>query len=335
MLRYLLQRKYSIVLACITLCVLFFIIKSFYVVLPTEDTPIQFYSNQCQQDIKHTYLAAIAKAESDIFLIMFSLTDKEIIHALNRKAAMGVRISCVLDVRNPSYVKKQLHPNITYITPKEKGLLHQKILVVDNTLLFIGSSNLTRQSLRMHDNLVVGMYSPLIIQEIIKTIEEPLPSQNKHFMVKEQAFDFYALPNYSVALPKLCHMLSSAKKNLQIAMFTWTHPLITEAVITAKKNGVNVSVAIDYKSSLGASKKTVERLLKAGIPVYRNTGMQLLHHKFALIDDEILINGSTNWTQAAFEKNRDCFFVLFPLNKKEQKFMQKLWRSIQLEGLAM
>ena len=60
--------------------------------------------------------------------------------------------------------------------------------------------------------------------------------------------------------------------------------------------------------------------------------MQLLHHKWALIDKETLIVGSANWTTAAFTKNQDCFLVL-PLKEKEQKFMKNLWKVIQLESL--
>ena len=34
-----------------------------------------------------------------------------------------------------------------------------------------------------------------------------------------------------------------------------------------------------------------------------------MHHKFALFDHQLLLNGSYNWTRSAAERNRENFLV--------------------------
>jgi phosphatidylserine/phosphatidylglycerophosphate/cardiolipin synthase-like enzyme len=73
-------------------------------------------------------------------------------------------------------------------------------------------------------------------------------------------------------------------------------------------------------------------LAKAGVPVAFSRGNQLLHHKWAYIDEDKLISGSANWTKAAFNRNQDCFLVLDRLNQDQKKFMNALWKRISLES---
>ena len=60
-------------------------------------------------------------------------------------------------------------------------------------------------------------------------------------------------------------------------------------------------------------------------------GRELLHHKWAVIDDRVLAMGSANWTKAAFNKNSDFLFFLSPLDKRQRRFLGNLWEIIESE----
>ena len=60
--------------------------------------------------------------------------------------------------------------------------------------------------------------------------------------------------------------------------------------------------------------------------------LQLLHHKFILIDDQTLLVGSANWTKAAFYKNSDCFLILHNLTDDQKTFMNRLWTRLEAES---
>ncbi len=67
---------------------------------------------------------------------------------------------------------------------------------------------------------------------------------------------------------------------------------------------------------------------KGNVPLNVNTGQGLLHYKTMVIDDSILVNGSANWTKAAFTQNEDCYFVLSPLSDSQVLFVKEMWKQI-------
>jgi len=58
----------------------------------------------------------------------------------------------------------------------------------------------------------------------------------------------------------------------------------------------------------------IARLKAAGIPVRTDTTTAHMHHKFALVDGVLLVNGSFNWTRQASLEN--CENVMIT-NQKE------------------
>ncbi len=110
-------------------------------------------------------------------------------------------------------------------------------------------------------------------------------------------------------------------------MYTWTHPALTEAVIRAHQRGLQVEVVLDRGQAQGVGQKTVEQLIEGGIEPCITSGLGLVHHKFAWIDGEYLINGSANWTKAAFTRNRDCFLILHQLTEQQNAKMEALWKK--------
>ena len=118
-------------------------------------------------------------------------------------------------------------------------------------------------------------------------------------------------------------------------MFTWTRFDLADAVISAKKRGVNVEVILDRNASNGVSQKIAKKLLEGGISVRVNQGQELLHHKLLLIDNETLVNGSANWTKAAFTNNDDFFLILSPLTDSQRKALDEMWAEINLHSKTL
>ena len=260
---------------------------------------------------------------------MYGITDPNVISLLARKAAEGIPVSIEYDKKASSpKLLKTLPPEVHLHASTSKGLMHRKILIIDQTTLFLGSANLTTASLKHHDNLVVGLYCP----PLANFLQHPT-SQSFAFTAEGIQGEIWLLPDKEhKALQQLTATLNSAKRSIQMAMFTLTHPDIANTLIAAHTRGVKVDVAVDYFTARGASKKCVEKLCQAGVTVHLSRGQELLHHKWALIDEEALIMGSANWTKAAFQKNED-FLIFFPkLAPVQTKFLKKLWKTIDLES---
>lgn len=305
----------------------FLIWKAVVPELPTASSPIVFYANQSRQDLKLTLSAAIQSAQHSIFASFYGVTDRDILACLAKKAARGAALTLEYDPTASLALKKRF-PETARIVPRaSKGLMHRKILVIDTASVFLGTANLTPPSLRHHSNCIIGLYAP----EFAAFLSHPQTSQFS-FSIGSQTATCHLLPDGGSALEQLLHLLSGAQRTLHIALFTFTHPKIAQALIKAKERGVAVSVIVDYYSAKGASKKTIETLRQAGVTVFLSQGPQLFHHKWAIIDQETFAMGSANWTKAAFTKNEDFLFFLFSLTPAQKNYLEHLWKVLELEA---
>lgn len=309
------------------------------VALPQVGEAPILYSNQVHDDLKLTFDQAIREADESILMIIYSLVDRKIIQSLQQKAEEGVEVVVICDPDASAGVEKKLGPKVYTYKRRGQGIMHQKILVTDHNRVWIGSANMTTQSLRVHGNLVVGFHSPELAEVLQEKGESMIrtgikkPMTHRHFQMNEQQVEMWFLPEDRDAIYRLQKLIQSAQKTIQVAMFTWTRLDMAEELIEARKRGVRVEVALDRSSAYGVSEKVAKYLNNEGIPVILNSGAGLLHHKMMIVDDETLVVGSANWTLAAFEKNNDCFVIITPLNKTQKNTLHKMWQAIMDEAI--
>ncbi len=287
--------------------------------LPSPSCPLLLYSNQSRDDLRLILKKCFANARYSIDLWMYAVTDSLLLSQLEKKAAENVKVSIYFDKRGgtPS-LPSSLHPH----QMKSKGLMHRKIVLLDESIVILGSANMTTSSLQLHDNLSVGIYDPQMAQ-FIKS-----PS-SKTYLFPQGLLWLLPDPN---ALQEIQARIDAARSSIFIAMFTLTQTDLIQALIRAKKRGVHVILALDRYTAQGASKKAFEACAAAGIEIYLSSGIPLLHHKWAYIDQEELILGSTNWTEAAFRKNEDVLLFL-KLPPPLQSKIKSIASAIYSEGL--
>ncbi len=305
--------------------------------LPSSNEPVELYSNQTQDDLTHLFQQAIESAQESITLIIYALTDPTIIQTLQKKTDAGVQIYIVCDAKASPGISHRL-PRATIVKRFGRGLMHQKILIIDDKQIWLGSANLTTSSLQVHGNLVMSLENSALAEALTaraKSMNEEggyTPLLHRETTAGPQNLELWVLPDDPHAVKRMIDLFRSAQKSIKVAMFTWTRVDFTEELIAAAKRGVKVEAVIDRYSGKGASAKIVRLLKEGDLPVRLSTGNKLLHHKFAYIDDSILINGSANWTNAAFKENDDYFIILYPLTPEQQAKMNQLWSVIVKES---
>ena len=283
--------------------------------------PPVLYSNVCHDNLEKLFVEGIQSAERDILLIIYSLNDAKLIQALNAQAAKGIVVKVVHDTSTPSTGFQKLSSKIDIQGVKRSGLMHQKILVVDHEKVWIGSANMTTESLKLHDNLVVGL--------INKRLAHAIEVHKSHIQLNigGQKVEYWEFPQKAKeGLARLIQLIDEAQISVRVAMFTWTHTDLTDAIKRAHQRGLKVEVVIDSGQAKGVCQKTVNALKRAKIDLHLSSGLGLLHHKFAWIDEKILVNGSANWTLSAFSRNCDCFLILHSLTPSQNEKMHTLWK---------
>lgn len=308
--------------------------------LPQGEGAVELYSNQAGDNLRSTVLASIESAEHSVLMAIYNLSDTKIVNALRSKADSGVPVTVIVDAKASPQAHRQLGPRVKTIRRSPAGLMHLKILVVDNKQVWIGSANMSYNSLRTHGNMILAMDNPPLASAISQYLRampqtgtvSAAPPRPIRFAQEGQDGDLWFLPDMGPALPALLNLIDNAKTSLKVAMFTWTHPKLTEAIIHARNRGVEVTVVIDSKQGQGAGAEVVHDLRQAGIRAYLSKGDGLLHYKMAIIDESILVLGSANWTRSAFSRNDDCFVILWPLSEEQQSYLRKTWGVIVHES---
>ena len=317
---------------------LVFVIHFFYqstsIHLPDSNGNVSLYSTHAQDDLRRTFIAAIESAKQSILLEIYTLTDANIIQALKSRAEQGITVEVLVDSKASPQAKKQLGPLVKTTRRTPQGLMHLKILVIDDSQVWISSANMTYDSMLTHGNIVAAMDNPALATTIRQRVAEtpssgPAPQTPViAFSQNGQNGELWFLPNPGQGLNRLIDAIKQAKEQVRIAMFTWTHPLITQAVIDAHKRGVDVEVVIDSYQGKGAGAQVVQKLQKANVKTSLSQGKGLLHYKILIVDHHTLVCGSANWTRSAFKQNDDCMFFLFPLTESQNRFLDQMWAKI-------
>lgn len=302
--------------------------------------PAELYSTETRDDLQKIFSQGIQSATRSVHLIVYTLTDTQIIRSLRRKAEEGVEVRLICNADSAGDLPRKLGRKVKLFLKKGKnqGIMHQKILLVDEQKIWIGSANMTPSSLKMHGNLVLGCHHPQMGALIKKKFDQmSLPGPVKPilpqgFLVGEQKLELWFFPDTKKGPTKLQKLMRNAKKSIRIAMFTWTREDLAQEVLAARERGVDVQIAMDRNSSEQISGKIYRFFSDAGVPVLRNNREGLLHHKCLIIDDTILINGSANWTHYAFARNDDCMIILYDLNQEQKAFLDKMWNELIQES---
>ncbi|MEM7175004.1 MAG: phospholipase D-like domain-containing protein [Chlamydiota bacterium] len=295
--------------------------------LPSEAEPLIFYATPKRDDLKLTLLRAIRKAQHSIWICSYGISDKEVLAMLKKKAAAGVRVDLVYHHSINRQLHRQERANFHCHPKKNKGLMHEKLLITDDTLLFFGSTNLTSSSLLMHDNCLLGLYAP----GLASSLKYERLSHYQQRLNKQQ-LDLFILPQGGgQALKKLLETLDQAKHRVSIALFTLTHPALVDKLIALHQRGIQIQLFLDQYTARAASKKAVAKLRAAQIPVSISQGLALFHHKWALVDSDTLILGSANWTRKAFKKNNELLLFLTPLSKAHARSFSRAIKTFKLE----
>jgi phosphatidylserine/phosphatidylglycerophosphate/cardiolipin synthase-like enzyme len=87
------------------------------------------------------------------------------------------------------------------------------------------------------------------------------------------------------------------------ALFLPTAP-IAKALLDAHKRGVQVQVILD-KSQRTEKYSSADFLANQGVPTLIDANHAIAHNKVIVIDGEIVLTGSFNFTKAAQEKNAE------------------------------
>ena len=148
------------------------------------------------------------------------------------------------------------------------------------------------------------------------------------FMVKPSIFQVYFFPNPSNEI-HVINMISTCKKTLDICVFTINSKNFFETIKNLFSRNIKIRIITDDEMAKNPT-SNIYALAALGIPVKTDDNPRYyMHHKFAVIDNSVVVTGSFNWTNQAINHNQEnvLFIENKDLAKKYTDEFERLWNN--------
>lgn len=109
-------------------------------------------------------------------------------------------------------------------------------------------------------------------------------------------------------LRKIRELCRQARKSVDICVYTISDDRLSEEIIACHRRGIAVRVISDNEKQYDEG-SDIQHLIAQGVPLRIDDSPYHMHHKFALFDANLLLNGSFNWTRSASTSNEENLLV--------------------------
>src|SRR6266508_4182192 len=291
-------------------------------------TPALVYPDAPQQrpasPLLGAVLADLDAARTSVDLAAFDFDIPAITDALLRAAARGVVVRLVVDSENldTPEVSEQTgrlqRAGIAVHFDRREPFMHNKFIVVDGVVAWMGSWNVTdndtfrnsNNMLRFASRQVAADYTHEFAQMFDgrfgsgKSSATPFP----RVRVGGAQVEVYFSPEDGVAKYVLGR-LNAAKKSIHLMAFSYTANTIADAMIAKVKAGLPVRGVFERQNA-GGTGSAFSRLRQGGVDVLEDGNCYILHHKVIIIDERTVIPGSYNFTGSAERDNDENLVIV-------------------------
>ncbi len=107
----------------------------------------------------------------------------------------------------------------------------------------------------------------------------------------------------------LISLIKRAEKSVHVAVYSFSRDGLARALVEAKNRGVEVKVVIERDNAFTQGSE-YDFLRQSGVEVRLDGNAASMHHKFMIVDGEVVVTGSYNWSTAAEDRNDENIVIL-------------------------
>lgn len=256
----------------------------------------------------------------------YDISSIRIADALIRASKRGVKVRLVTDSDNLSgeAIEAIIEAGIPVADDNRSSLMHNKFAVIDDSIVYTGSTNATDNCAFKNNNNSLIISSPelaliydaefeeMFTQEIFGNRKEgsPLaPLLNRYYVkIDDININAYFAPENNIE--KIINgRINKAEKSIRFMAFSFTSDVIGETMIEKFKNGITVEGIFERRGA-GSEYSEYTKMLIEGIPVIKDHNRHNMHHKVIIIDDRIVITGSFNFSKNANSRNDENIIII-------------------------
>jgi phosphatidylserine/phosphatidylglycerophosphate/cardiolipin synthase-like enzyme len=282
-----------------------------------------------------------ARFSIDVASLEFNLNS--ISRALMRAAERGVKVRVVVD---STYVQARALSDlelagIPVLGDRREGLMHDKFVVVDGALVWTGSMNLTTSDTYRNNNNLIRIDSAELAQAYEREFEEMFvddmfgPDSPRGWPAPRLEFgeswvEVYFAPDDAPA-DRLLQALESAQHSIRFMAFSLTSEDVAEVLIRQNRQGLEVAGVMEESQVRSNANGKYDLLRAAGVDVRLDGNPRNMHHKVIVIDEQLVITGSYNFSYNAENVNDENLLVIHDseLARLYLEEFDRVWRQAQ------
>ncbi len=269
-------------------------------------------------------IADIDAAYNSVDMAVFEYNLISIAEALVRAKERGVAVRLALDRENLEKVEMAewagivQQAGIPVSWQETTAFLHSKFVIIDNSLVWMGSWNATNNDTYRNNNNLLRITMPPLVENYVAEFEQMFDGMfgnaksslapNPVIEVDGVLIENYFSPQ-DRQLSRLVEWVNSARSSIHFMAFAFTSPEIAQAMLDRHADGVLVQGVFEQRNA-GGTGAEFENLRRGGVDVLMDGNCYTMHHKVIIVDEHTVITGSYNFTRRAEETNDENLLII-------------------------
>ncbi len=266
-------------------------------------------------------------AKKSLDIAIFDIEEPSTCHTLIDAQKRGVKVRIITDSdntgekNNPDVPRKILEEmkaaGIQIKEDKRSAFMHNKFVIMDDTVVLTGSMNLTSYSMYRDNNNSLMIKSPELAAnykaEFKRLFDQGMLSPNPHEIpyphvnIEGVDVNVYFSPGGGTK-DAVIQALNSAKKSIKFMAFSLTDKDIQQLLLDKVQAGVKVEGIFD--GCMISKYSSYFAFVQNKIPVLIDGNQALLHDKAFIIDNKTVITGSYNFSKNAENNNNENTLII-------------------------
>lgn len=267
--------------------------------------------------------ASIDAARLTVDVAIYSLSLTSIRDALIHAHERGVQVRVVMESDNMDRSAPQalIDTGIPVLGDRRQGLMHDKFVVIDRSEVWLGSMNYTFSGTYEDNNNLFHIRSVKMAENYTKEFEEMFiddmfgdntvpETPNPDVGIEGTRVETYFSPDDGIA-EHILEILNDAEESIYFMAFSFTTDEFGEAIREQAENGLTVAGVMEeqqVKSNIGTE---YDFFKQAGLDVFVDGNEGQMHHKTMIVDGQIVITGSYNFSRSAETRNDENIVVFY------------------------
>jgi phosphatidylserine/phosphatidylglycerophosphate/cardiolipin synthase-like enzyme len=274
--------------------------------------------------IDEALAAAINKTRKTLDIVAFEFNSPALTAAVLDAHGRGVKVRMVTDTEHgledddattPQLVKA----GIPVVDDKRSAFMHDKFMILDSTVVWMGSWNFTINDTYRNNNNALALRSQKLVQnyqaEFNEMFEQKQFGPRSPSTTPNTSFTQDGIPIQNYFAPEdedtkaLRDTLAGAKRRIRFMAFSFTLQSVSNVLLEQASAGVKVEGIFERVGS-ETDDSQLTRLFCANLPVRQDGSSFVLHHKVFIVDTDIVITGSFNFSTNAAASNDDNILII-------------------------